>query len=180
MQRLADLRQIRRADLLAGLDQELGIEAELAAARLADGAQRRHVDAVLTLVVGGAPAIDAIAFGRGLPRIKIVAPFADHAAHDVAMAIGQDRQQRRILAIVRQQIRALADRRLDYPGRKPEFLKCRLQSFHEIGAQGIARQGFLALRLKPDPAVELGKKRSGVKLLTCTCDRVVSGRHDVP
>src|SRR5260370_29507498 len=78
MQGLADLRQIRRADLLAGLDDELGIEAELAAAGLADGAQRRHVDAVLTLVVGGAPAIDAIALGRGLPRIKIVAPFAYH------------------------------------------------------------------------------------------------------
>ena len=113
MQRLADLRQIRRSDLLAGLDDEFGIEAELAAAGLADRAQRRHVDAVLTLVVGGAAAIDALALGRGLPRIEIVAPFADHAADDVAMAIGQDGQQRRILAIVRQQIGALADRRLD-------------------------------------------------------------------
>ena len=93
MQRLADLRQIRRADLLAGLDDELGIEAELAAAGLADGTQRRHIDAVLSLVVGGAAAIDAIAFGRGLPRIEIVAPFADHAAHDIAMAVGEHRQQ---------------------------------------------------------------------------------------
>ena len=106
-QGFADLPQIGRADLLAGLDDEFGVEAELAAAGLADRAQRRHVDAVLALVVGGAAAIDAIAFGRGLPRIEVVAPFADHAVDDVAMAIGQHRQQRGILAIFRQQIGAL-------------------------------------------------------------------------
>ena len=57
----ADLAQIGRADLLAGLDDEFGVEAELAAARLAHRAQRRQIDAVLALVVGGAAAIDALA-----------------------------------------------------------------------------------------------------------------------
>ena len=38
-QRFADLTQIGRADLLADLDDEFGVEAELAAARLAHGAQ---------------------------------------------------------------------------------------------------------------------------------------------
>ena len=41
-QRCADLVQIRRADLLAHLDHEFGVEAELAAARLAHRAQRRR------------------------------------------------------------------------------------------------------------------------------------------
>ncbi len=57
----AHLPQIGRADLLAGLDDELGVEAELAAAGLAHRAQGRQVDAVLALVVGGAAAIDALA-----------------------------------------------------------------------------------------------------------------------
>src|SRR4051812_42351816 len=51
---LAYLPQIGRADLLAGLDDEFDVEAELAAAGLAHGAQGREIDAVLPLVVGGA------------------------------------------------------------------------------------------------------------------------------
>ena len=82
--------QIRRADLLAGLDDEFGVEAEPAAARLAHRRQRRHVDAVLALVVGGAAAIDAIADHRRPPRIEIVAPFPDHAVDDVAMPVHQN------------------------------------------------------------------------------------------
>ena len=130
--------QIRRADLLAGLDDEFGIEAELAAARLAHRTQRRQIDAVLALVIGGAAAIDAIAFRRRPPRIEIVAPFADHAVDDVAVAVGEHGRQRSVLAIVRQQIRALAGRGFDQSGREIELRKCRLQFLHEIGAQRIA------------------------------------------
>src|SRR5258708_1058271 len=57
-QRRADLVKIRRTDLLAHLDDELGVEAEPAAARLADRAECGDVDAVLALVVGGAAAVD--------------------------------------------------------------------------------------------------------------------------
>src|SRR5205823_5182753 len=81
----AHLPQIGRADLLAGLDDEFGIEAELAAAGLAHGAQGREIDAVLALIVSRAAAIDALASGGGLPRIEIVAPFAFHAVDNVAM-----------------------------------------------------------------------------------------------
>ena len=104
-QRLANLAQIRRADLLAGLDDEFGIEAELAAARLANRAQRRQIDAVLALVVGGAAAVDAIARYRRPPRIEIVAPFARHAVDDIAMAVHQNGRRRRVLLIFRDQIR---------------------------------------------------------------------------
>src|SRR5882762_7713739 len=102
-----------RADLLAGLDDEFGVEAELAAASLADRAQRRHVDAVLAFIIRRATAIDTLALGGGLPGIEIIPPFADHAVDDVAMAIGQQRRQRGILVIVSQQIRAPAGRRFD-------------------------------------------------------------------
>src|SRR5258708_35147205 len=71
----AHLPQVRRTDLLAGLDDEFGVEAELAAAGLAHGTQGREIDAVLALVVGGAAALDALAFGRGFSGVEIVAPF---------------------------------------------------------------------------------------------------------
>src|SRR3981189_228574 len=59
-QLLAHLTQIRRSDLLAGFDDEFGVEAEPAAAGFANGAKRRQIDAVLPFVVGGAAAVDAI------------------------------------------------------------------------------------------------------------------------
>ena len=142
-QGFADLAQIRRADLLTGLDDEFGIEAELAAARLANRTQRRHIDAVLPLVVGRAAAVDALAFGRRPPRIEIVAPFADHAVDDVAMAIGEHGRARGVLAILRQQIRSLAGRRFDQSRREIELGKSRLQVLFEIGAQGaVAGRDF--------------------------------------
>ena len=85
--------QVGRADLLAHLDQEFGIEAELAAARLAHRAQRGKIDAVLALVVGGAAAIDAVADRGRRPGIETAAPFAFHAVDDVAMAVDQHGRQ---------------------------------------------------------------------------------------
>src|SRR5581483_12244952 len=52
----ADAAQIRRAGFLAHLDDELGIEAELAAARIAHAAQGGQENAVLALVIGNAAA----------------------------------------------------------------------------------------------------------------------------
>ena len=86
---VADLAEIGRADLFAHLDDEFGIEAELAAAGLAHRAERGHVDAVLALVVGGAAAIEANARNRRAPGIAAVAPLALHAVDDVAMAVDQ-------------------------------------------------------------------------------------------
>src|ERR1051326_2656898 len=53
----ADFAQPRRADLLARLDQERRIESE-PPARLQHTAERRQVDRVLALVVGGAAAVE--------------------------------------------------------------------------------------------------------------------------
>src|SRR5258708_6449186 len=74
--------QVRRADLLAGFNDEFGIEAEPAAARLAHGPKRRQIDAVLPLIVGGAAAVNAIVDRRGPPRVQIIAPFSRHASRD--------------------------------------------------------------------------------------------------
>ena len=174
---LAHLPQVGRADLLAGLDDEFDVEAELAAAGLAHGAQGREIDAVLALVVGGAAAIDALAFGRGFPGIEIVAPLAFHAVDDVAMAIGEHGRQRGILAIIRQQIRTLAARRFDQAGGEVERGEGGLQVVDEIGAQRLAAAGVLAFGPVTDPAVELGEKRAGIEMLTYPRNRVGSCRH---
>ena len=86
---VADLAEIGRADLLAHLDDEFCVEAELAAAGLAHRAECGHVDAVLALVVGGAAAVEPRARNRRAPGIAAVAPLALHAVDDVAMAVDQ-------------------------------------------------------------------------------------------
>src|SRR5260370_17192266 len=74
-QLLANLAQIRRPDFLAGFNDKFGVEAEPAAARLANGAKRRQIDAVLPLIVGGAPAVDTITRCRRPPPAPFLPPF---------------------------------------------------------------------------------------------------------
>ena len=57
---------------------------------------------------------------------------------DVAMAVGQHGRQRRILAIVGEQIRPLAARRFHQPRRETEFGKGGLQVVGEVGAERCA------------------------------------------
>src|SRR5581483_4907956 len=64
---LAELLQAGRAHLLAGLDQHLQVEAELAA-RAQHRFERGKIDRVLALVVGRATTVDAIAFLPQRPR----------------------------------------------------------------------------------------------------------------
>ncbi len=179
-QALADLAQIGRADLLPGLDDEFGVEAELAAARLAHHRERRHVDAVLALVVGGAAAIDALALDGGPPGIEIVAPFAGHAVDDVAMAVGEHGRQRSILAIVGEQIRPLPARRFDQPRLEIERSKGRLQFLDQISAQRRAGIFLLAFGAVADAAVQNFQELAGGKMLARPGDRVGSGHAFLP
>ena len=94
--RLAELAQPGRADLLAHFDQQLRVEAE-PPARREHPPERREVDRVLALVVGGAAPVPAAAAADDLPRRAAVAPLAVVARDDVAVAVGQHRRQRRIL-----------------------------------------------------------------------------------
>ena len=156
----AHFRQIRRADFLAGLDDEFDVEAELAAPRLLHRAQRRHVDAVLAFVVGRAAAVDAVAHLRRTPGIEVVPPLARHAVDDIAMAIDQDGRRRGVLAVFGQKIGAFAGGQLDQPGREIHFGEGRLKVVGEIGLQSVALFRVLAFGLVGDPAIELVKKFS--------------------
>jgi hypothetical protein len=67
------------------------------APRSEHGFERRDVDAVLTLVVGRAAAIDAFAFDGDFPRRQAGAPQIVEAANGVAVAVDQRRDEIRIL-----------------------------------------------------------------------------------
>ena len=113
-------------------------------------------------VVGGAAAVDPIARHRRPPRIQIVAPFAGHAVDDIAVPVHQNGRRRRILAILRDEVRTLAGRRFDQSCREIELRECRLQFLLEIGAQSIARcrgSGFRSDR-RPCGRVRRGTRRN--------------------
>ena len=93
----AELGQAGRAGLLAGLEQPLGVEAELAAARFDHPGQRGEVDAVLALVVRRAAAVEPVAVLRQRPWAAAARPRGILAAHHVAMAVHQHRRQRVVL-----------------------------------------------------------------------------------
>ena len=115
---IADLAEIGRAD--SRLD-EFGIEAELAAAGLAHGTERRHVDAVLALVVSGAAAIEANARRCRAPGIAAIAPLALHAVDDVAIDHGvRHGRRRRALVMLHEQEGRLATRGFDQTAGKIE------------------------------------------------------------
>ena len=85
---LAEIGQARRAGLLAGLDQDGRVEAEVAAL-LQHAGKGCDVDGVLALVVGGAAAVHAVALDHDLPRRQALPPLLLLAADHVAMAVGQ-------------------------------------------------------------------------------------------
>jgi hypothetical protein len=75
---LDDLAHTGRPVLLAGLDHEFGVEAQLSPG-FQHGAHGGHVDGVLALVVGGAPAIQPVAVARGLPGPGALGPLVVEA-----------------------------------------------------------------------------------------------------
>ncbi len=174
-QRPAHRAEIRRADLLAHLDDEFGVEAEPAAARLAHGAERRQIDAVLALVVGGAAAIDAIADLRGPPRIEAAAPLPFHAVDDVAMPVHQHGGRVRALAVLGHEKRRLAAGGFDHARGEIERGQRRRQFIVEIGPQLPLAPAALAFRPVSHPAAEIGEKIAGLKLRMSPGDGIGSG-----
>ena len=92
-----EVAQADRAALLAGLQHQLQVEAQPAAALRQHRLQRGEVQRVLTLVVGGAAAVPAIAFLGEPPRIEARAPLVLQSAHRVAVAVGEDGRPRGVL-----------------------------------------------------------------------------------
>src|SRR5258708_38841505 len=110
-QLLAHLSQIRRPDLLTRFNDEFGIETEPAAARFTNGAKGRQIDAVLSFIVGGAAAVDAIANRCRPPRLQIIPPFSRHARYAILIPVPQKRSAPRIFVILRDALWTLALRR---------------------------------------------------------------------
>ena len=173
-QRGADLVKVGRADLLAHLDQEFGVEAEPAAARLAHRLQRGEIDRVLALVVGGAAAIDAVADRRCRPGIEPVAPLAVHARNDVAMAVNQYGRQLRGLAMLGDKEGRLAARRFHQPALEVERGKDRAHFLLQIGAQLRLAAGALAFGLVGDAPFERVQELAGGELTVGVGDGVGS------
>ena len=78
--------------------------------------ERRDVDGVLALVVGGAAAIHSLAFDHDLPRRQALPPLVLLAADHVAMAVGQHGRLGGILDPAGDQERAVFGR-ADWAGR---------------------------------------------------------------
>ena len=141
--------------------------------------ERRHVDAVLPLIVGGTTPVDTIIDRCRPPRIQIVAPFSRHAVDDIAVSVHEKGRNRGALTIFREKVRVLSRRRFDQSCREIELRECRLEFFFEIGAQRTAPVGILAFGLIADPAIEFGEKLAGMKMLVRAVDSVGSGHVSV-
>ncbi len=156
--------QARRADLLAGLDQHLEVEAE-AAARAQHRLERCQVDRVLALVVGGAAAVDAAAFAPELPGLETRAPFALLAADHVAMAVGEHRRRRLFLNALGDEERAVLAGRI---GQDPALEAHALQALGELGLEVFGKRGgalgVLAFRGDGDAALEVLEEAAFVEV----------------
>ena len=139
---LAQFAQAGGANFLAHLDQELDVEAKLAAL-CQNGRECRDVDAVLAFVVGGAAAVNAIALDAERPRREPRPPQIVEAAHRVAVAVDQHGQVARIFDPLGHQERwAFAARIIEGAAGETE----RGERRHHLVAQ-IGLHGFGALRL---------------------------------
>src|SRR5262249_8627869 len=91
-----------------------------------------EVDGVLALVVGRAPAVDALAVARELPRLEPGAPLALLAADDVAMSVAQHRRERRALDALGDEEWAVVARRIGHHAAGEAHA---LEAFRDLGLE---------------------------------------------
>lgn len=161
--RLTEVGQARRAGFLAGFDEPDGIETERAAARINDAGQRFKVDRMLTLVVGRAAPVPAVAFDLELPGVAAGFPFGGVAPHHVAVAIHEDRGQFGRFNAARHQDRQV------HPGRvcvhrtgKAQRRQARNQFVLQVGMLRRGLRGHFAFGRKCDPARQGVQKDAAV------------------
>ena len=177
---LAHFAQARRADLLAGLDQHLEVEAE-PAARLDRRVDRGEVDRVLALVVRRPPAVEPLAFGRERPRGETGAPLRFLAADHVAVPVGEDRDCRRILDALGEQERAAAGRGVvQDPAAKAEPLEARLHLAGQVARELGRPIRVLALGRDRDAAPEIGGEAAVVEVALDAPNRLVAAHQFLP
>src|SRR5207253_9599805 len=126
--------------------------------------QRREIDAVLPLVVGGAASVPSTVRYRHIPGRATFAPLLIVAGHYVAVPIDEHGGQRRVLQALRKEHRRRAIDRIR-PDRdpKPEPLDTGGDFIANIREQRARALGKLALGAKPDPALQVGEKLAAIE-----------------
>jgi len=173
----ADLPQTGRSHLLAGLDEKLGVEAELAAAPQ-HGAERAQIDAVLALVVGGAAAIEIVAALGELPRREAVAPLPVEPTDDVAMAIAEYRERVAVFAALGKEERSGAGGVGEAPAAKAQRFQARPQLVLEICHERGGAAVILALGRDGDAPREIADETAVIEIGERLGDRGVAV-HDL-
>ncbi len=142
-----------RAGLLAHLEDDLDVVAQTSPARREHLLERREVDRVLALVVGRAAAVPTVALDRDGPGAAARRPLSVVAAHDIAVAVGQDGERRtRLDPLGEQEGAALRDRVVDDPAREAQRSQAGRHLIVQIGAQDRPAGSVLALGSKGDAA----------------------------
>ena len=178
--RLGNLAQSWRADFLAGFEEHTDVEAERAATGRQDLRQRREIDRVLPLVVGGAAAIDALALDSQAPGPVSPCPAVALAADDVAMPVGE--HGRHVVAFPPfrdQEGAARRDRILDASPAKSDFFERRTDFLLQVGVQLVAAT-FLAFSLDRDSACEVGMEAAAVEIVECAGGGLSSVHASIP
>ena len=161
----AEFAQAGRAVLLAGLDQQDGVEAQRAAL-LEDGGQGRDVDAVLALVVGRAAAVPAVALLGQDPGVEARPPLVVVAAHHVAVAVAHHGGQLVALVAARDQEgpaaleRVVVDRAVE-----AERLQDRRHLLGEVTVELRLLRGLLTLRVDGDAARQVGEIAARIEIV---------------
>src|SRR5205823_3081919 len=155
--------QPRRSDLLAGLDQKDRVETK-PTTHLQHQFERRHVDRVLTLIVGGAATVEPLAHRFEFPGRKAFMPLRLEAADDIAMAVAKDGRRGTRPAPLGDQHRTAVHGIVDQLARKPEPRKGRRDLISEIGAQHRRTLLDLALGRDRNAASKIGGKTALVEI----------------
>ena len=170
---LAEIGQPGRAGLLAGLDQDGRVEAEVAAL-LQHAGKGCDVDRVLALVVGGAAAVHAVALDHDLPRRQALPPLLLLAADHVAMAVGQHGRLGGVLDPPRDQERAVFAARVGQHGAVVAEL---FQRFGHLARDVLLQRRHRILLLaggrNRHPPLQLGQKAAVVEIFLRAPDGAV-------
>jgi len=163
----AELAQSRRAGFLAGLDEDLQVEAEPAAPGMQHVLQRGQVNGALALVIRRSPAIPAVLLDRHLPWVKPGAPAVRLGEHHIGVTVGQHGRQARVLVPVRDQQRPAASAGVvqhlggrAQPERRRDHFP--LQVSQQLRAPGC----HPALRPEGHPPRKIRQEITGIEIVT--------------
>ncbi len=146
-----------RACFFAHLDDDAGVEAEMAA-RAQNRFHRREVHQMLALVVGCPAPIKAVAIFGQRPGIAAVSPFTLHPGYGVAVAIGQDGWQAVAFAAFGDQEWAFADGVRGDASGEAHAGKTRGDGLVQISEKGARPRLWLAFCGMADPVGVFSKE----------------------